>query len=133
MFEKTSGALAGENMLLGRAGPGALEIGYLTHVGFGGKGYAGEATQAMIRLAIEVHEVDRIEIHCSPQNTASAAIPERLGFTHEATLERRFEAPDGVIHDTMLWTLFASDYAKSSAAGLTMKAWNALGDPILDA
>ncbi len=46
VFEKESKSLLGENMLLGRVGPGGLELGYWTHVKSGGHGYATEASCA---------------------------------------------------------------------------------------
>ena len=79
--------LLGENMLLARVGPGGLEIGYWTHKDTVGKGIATEASSAMIRVAFEIEKVERVEIMCAPQNLASASIPARLGFTHEATLK----------------------------------------------
>ena len=130
VVELATGELVGENMLLSRIGEGALEIGYLTHLGFDGRGYASEATCAMIRLAFEVHDMTRVEIHCSPQNEPSAAIPAKLGFRHEATLEDRVEATDGKVYPLMIWTLFAKDYEASPARQWSMKAYNCLGEPI---
>jgi RimJ/RimL family protein N-acetyltransferase len=131
VFEKDSGELAGENMLLTRAGPDALEIGYLTHLGFDGKGYANEATCAMIRVAFEIQQAGRVEIHCSPDNAASAAIPARLGFTHEANLRNRIENTDGSVHDAMIWTMLADEFPGSPASQLSLKACNCLGEEIL--
>ena len=48
-----------------------------------------------------------MEIHCDPANLASAAIPRKLGYTHEATLRRRTHSSDGKVEDSMIWTLFA--------------------------
>jgi len=131
VFEREGGALVGENMLLDRVGAGGMEIGYLTHLGFEGRGYANEATCAMIRLAFEHHGVDRVEIHCSPENRASAAIPARLGFEHEATLKRRVVDTEGAIHDLMIWTLFATDYERSSLCSVELAAFDALDRPVL--
>lgn len=130
VFERDGGALVGENMLLDRVGQGGLEIGYLTYLGFEGRGYASEATCAMVRAAFEVHGVDRVEIHCAPENAASAAIPARLGFTHEATLRRRAWDTDGVVRDLMIWTLFVSEYPDSPARQAAMQAWDGQGEKL---
>ena len=126
VFEKDSGELVGENMLLTRAGPGALEIGYLTHLGFEGKGYASEATAAMIRVGFEVHDAGRLEIHCAEDNLASAAIPARFGFRHDGTLRERAPDTEGGIHDLMIWSLMQSEYPESSAGSLSLSAWDQL-------
>jgi RimJ/RimL family protein N-acetyltransferase len=131
VWSRDGDELVGENMLLDRVGPGGLEIGYLTHLGFAGRGYASEATVAMVRLAFEVHGADRVEIHCAPQNTASAAIPARLGFTCEAILARRFRDTEGVPRDLMIWTLLTEDYALSSLRETPLQAWDCLGRPLL--
>lgn len=131
VFNKTGGSIIGENMLLNRVGPGGLEVGYWTHVNQGGLGYATESSGAMIRTAFEVYGVDRVEIHCATGNTASAAIPAKLGFTHEATLRRRAPDTEGNIHDLMIWTLFAADYSKTWSASLEVKAFDCLGEQLL--
>jgi len=131
IFSKDEEILLGETGLYTRAGPGAREIGYLLGKSAAGQGYAIEAAAAMTRVGFEVSAVDRIEIICAPQNTPSAVIPEKLGYKHEATLPRRFTDCDGVMRDSMLWTLFASDYRESYAASFDVMAFNCLGEQIL--
>lgn len=131
VFEKDGGELVGENMLLARVGPGALEIGYLTYLGYEGRGYASEATCAMVRTAFEVQHVERVEIHCAPENAASAAIPRRLGFIHEATLRNRAPDTEGRVHDLMIWSLMVTDYPGTVAMETPIAAYNCLGEPVL--
>lgn len=123
--------LLGENMLLARVGPGGLEIGYWTHKDSVGRGIATEASSAMIRVAFEIEKVNRVEIMCAPQNLASASIPARLGFTHEATLKKRALDSEGEIQDLMVWSLFADDYPSSPAAGMALRAFDCLGERII--
>lgn len=130
VFDKDEKELLGENMLLARVGPGGLEIGYWTHKNAVGKGIASEATCAMIRVAFEIEKVDRVEIMCVPENGASAAIPAKLGFTHEATLKKRAADSDGRICDLMVWSLFAADYPTSVAAGIEFSAFDCMGERI---
>jgi RimJ/RimL family protein N-acetyltransferase len=133
VFEKEGGRLVGENMLLGRVGPGGLEVGYWTHVDAGGRGYATEASSAMIRVAFEISGVKRVEIHCAPGNAPSAAIPAKLGFIHEATLKDRAPDTEGNDHDLMIWTLFRADYQNSMARDVPITAYNCLGTQIFPA
>jgi len=131
VFDRHTGDLLGENMLLDRVGPGGLEVGYWTHIDAAGKGIATEASAAMIKLGFEVAGADRIEIHCAPGNVASAAIPKKLGFTHEATLRRRVEDTEGTLHDLMIWTLFKADYPGTHSASLELSAYDCLDRKIL--
>ena len=88
-----------------RIGPGALEIGYWMRADAVGQGYATESTAALTRVAFEVADVERVEIHCSTENHASAAIPRKLGYSLR-------EAGDDLI-----FTLTADDFPGSPSAG----------------
>ncbi len=122
--------LLGENMLIARIGPGALEIGYWTHKDAIGRGFATEASAAVIRVAFEIEKVKRVEIMCTPENKASASIPASLGFTHEAFLKQRALDSEGETHDLMVWSLFAADYASSPAAKMIYRAFDCMGEII---
>ena len=127
VFDKQEQNLLGENMLLARVAPGGLEIGYWTHKDAIGKGIATEATCAMIRVAFEIEKVERLEIMCAPENAASASIPARLGFTHEATLKKRARDSEGGTRDLMVWSLFAEDYPATPAIGVAFRAFDCMG------
>jgi RimJ/RimL family protein N-acetyltransferase len=122
--------LLGEIMLLSRVGPGGLEIGYWTHKDAVGKGFATEASCAMIRVAFDIEKMERVEIMCAPENAASAVIPAKLGFTHEATLKRRARDSNGQLCDLMVWSLFASDYVSGPAAKIAFRAFDCMGAEI---
>jgi RimJ/RimL family protein N-acetyltransferase len=132
VFSRETGDLLGENMLIPRVGPGGLEVGYWTHVDSNGQGYATEASCAMVRVAFEVVKVERLEIHCASDNLASAAIPAKLGFRHEATLKDRVPDTAGDKHDLMIWTLFAADYPGSPARKEPVCAYNCLDKVIFN-
>ena len=130
VFDSDEKNLLGENMLLSRVGPGGLELGYWTHKDAVGQGFANEASCAMIRVAFEIEKVDRVEIMCAPENRASAAIPAKLGFTHEATLMRRALDTEGKNLDLMVWSLFQADYALSLASTVKFQAFDCMGEAI---
>jgi RimJ/RimL family protein N-acetyltransferase len=75
--------------------------------------------------------VQRVEIHCDPRNVASAAVPRKLGFTHEATLRQRAVTSDGKLRDTMIWTLLATEYPDSPAARRAIEAYDACGQRLI--
>jgi len=125
-----------ENLIFGgsglhtRRGSHAREIGYWIHVDYIGQGYATETALALTKVAFEIDGMDRVEIHCDPDNFASAAIPKKLGYTHEATLRRRSHWSEEKVEDSMIWTLFASEYPQSPAAELEIRAFDAAGREI---
>jgi len=123
--------LIGENGLYTRVGPAAREIGYWIHARHAGQGYAVEASAAMVKVAFEIDRVQRIEIHCAPENVASTRVPIRLGFKHEATLPKRIVDTAGGVHGLMVWTLFADDYPDTLAAELPIRAYDCIGERIL--
>ena len=131
IHRKDTAALVGDVMLMRRAGKGALEVGYWITLSQGGHGFATEATEAALRVAFELDGVDRVELHCSPLNAPSRAIPAKLGFVHEATLERRFVDAEGDRHDSMIFAMFADDYAGSAVSRRPVEAYDVRGDRIL--
>jgi len=114
-----------------RAGPKAREIGYWIRAGHTSQGLATEAAAALTRVAFEVDEVSRVEIHCDPENVRSAAVARKLGFVHEATLRNRARTAEGKLRDTMIWTLFSDEYPASPAASAEIEAFDVLGGKLL--
>jgi RimJ/RimL family protein N-acetyltransferase len=60
------------------------EIGYIFHPDHGGRGYATEAAEVMLRLGFEELGLHRIVGRLDARNTASARVLERLGMRREA-------------------------------------------------
>jgi len=84
IFNPEETKLLGGTGLHTRLGDNELEIGYWIHKDYVNKGLVTESTAALVKVAFEILHVHRIEIHCDPGNFASASIPRKLGFTHEA-------------------------------------------------
>jgi RimJ/RimL family protein N-acetyltransferase len=126
IFDLQETRLLGGTGLHTRIGPRAREIGYWIHKDYIGQGLATESSAALIRVAFEIDKVNRVEIHCAPENVASSAVPRKLGFTHEATLKKRTPFGDGELRDSMIWTLFAADYPASPASRASIQAFDAI-------
>jgi RimJ/RimL family protein N-acetyltransferase len=107
------------------------EIGYWIHKDFTNQGLATELSAALTRVAFDIDQVKRVEIHCQPENLCSAAVPRKLGFTHEALLRKRVPLADEQLGDVMIWTLFAEDYPHSPAASAELEAFDAAGRKII--
>jgi RimJ/RimL family protein N-acetyltransferase len=131
IFSRDESQVLGGTGLHTRQGGEAREIGYWIRYEHTNKGLATETAAALTRVAFEVSEVDRVEIHCDPENIRSAAVPRKLGFELEATLKRRTHTPDGTPRDSMIWTLFAADYPSNPTAAAELEAFDAIGRRIL--
>ena len=130
IFDQGETRALGGTGLHTRLSGNALEIGYWLHKDFINKGLATETAAALTRVAFEVYHVDRMEIHCSVENLASAAVPRKLGYVHEAT-RRRIGFAYGKETDSMIWTLFADEYPSMPCAAIELKAFDAAGKQLL--
>jgi len=131
LFTPDENKVLGSSGLHTRVGQGAREIGYWIHADHINQGLATEAAGALTRIAFELDDVVRVEIHCDPRNVRSATVPRKLGFTHEATLRDRTIDAAGERHDTMIWTLLRHEYVESRAHDITLRAWDVVGRRIL--
>lgn len=73
--------------LHGRLGRHGLEIGYWVHVDHAGRGLATKAARVLTDAAFAIDGIDRVQIKCAADNTASARVPAKLGFEHLGTWE----------------------------------------------
>lgn len=126
IFNHEETRLLGGTGLHTRLNEKQLEIGYWIHQDFIKQGFAAESTAALIKAAFEIIRVHRIEIHCDPRNRASAAVPRKLGFTHEGTLRAKTPFLDGW-SDSMIWGLLDSEYLNSPSVKAKMKAFDVAG------
>ena len=131
IFNLAEDQLLGGTGLHNRLGGNTLEIGYWIHAEHINQGLATEVSAALTKTAFEVYKVDRVEIHCDPKNLPSAAIPRKLGYTHEATLSNRTVDPEGAPRDSMIWSLFADQYPASPAAQAPIKAYDVVGEELV--
>lgn len=66
------------------------EIEYCIGAAFQGKGYATEATKAVIAYGFEHINLHRVQICCRDVNEASRKVIEKCGLTYEGTLRDYF-------------------------------------------
>ncbi|WP_153533761.1 GNAT family N-acetyltransferase [Actinomadura macrotermitis] len=102
IFDPGGERLLGTAGLHARVGPGALEIGYWLHRDHTGKGLMTRAAGALTDAGFALPGIGRIEIHCDEANTASAAVPRRLGYRLDRVEEIGREAP-AEIGRRMIW------------------------------
>ena len=78
-----------------RIGPEGLEIGYWIAHAYCHHGYATEAAAALTAVALSTDGIRRVEIHHDKANTASAAVPRRLGYDFVIERPAKDPAPGG--------------------------------------
>ena len=130
IFDPAARRLVGGTGIHRRAGPQALEVGYWIDKDHVGRGYATEATCALVRTGFEIMGAGRIDIRCEPTNTASARVAEKLGFVREGLLRERLPWHDGTRRDSVQWSLLAREYPHTPAAITPLEAFDFLGRPI---
>ena len=129
IFNQDASRALGGTGLHTRPKDNALEIGYWLHKDFINQGLITESTAALTKVAFELYRVDRMEIHCSVDNLASAAVPRKLGYIHEAT-RRRLGFANGKSSDSMIWTLFADEYPNTPCALAEIKVFDVVGNKL---
>jgi RimJ/RimL family protein N-acetyltransferase len=96
-----------------RIGPGGIEIGYWLRPGSVGRGLITRAVAVLTTAALELDDVQRVEIHCDEANVRSAAVPQRLGFRLDRVEDDGVEAPAEVGRG-MVWVYPSSTSAPIS-------------------
>jgi RimJ/RimL family protein N-acetyltransferase len=130
IFDQEETTLIGGCGLHSRGGPESLEIGYWINVSYINQGYCTEATLALTKVAFEIHNMKKVEIHCDPRNIASAAIPKKLGYTHEATIRKSHYDEQQNLRDAMIWGILKDEYCENPIYHSKIQAFNVLGNRI---
>ena len=85
------------------------EIGFMFHPDHHGRGYATEASQAVVRLAFETYDLHRLYGRLEVRNIVSARVLEKLGMRREATLVEN-EWVKGEWQSELDYALLASEW-----------------------
>ena len=93
-----------------RQAPGVLEIGYWIDQDHTRRGLATEASRALTTIAFSEPTTMVVEIRCDQNNSVSARVPARLGFTLREVLVNEGLTPAGAPRDTMVWEMRRSDW-----------------------
>jgi ribosomal-protein-serine acetyltransferase len=88
-------------------------IGYWLTATARGSGVMTTVVRALLDHAFYEWELHRVEIHCSPGNHRSRAIPERLGFREEAHL-RETELVGGRYLDSVVYGLLEEEWGDAA-------------------
>lgn len=87
------------------------EIGYWCRASRQGEGIATEASKALVALAFEGLQVQRLELRCDVNNHKSQRVAEKLSFHLEGRLRHNFRNPGGVLLNSMLYSMIPEEFA----------------------
>jgi RimJ/RimL family protein N-acetyltransferase len=91
------------------------EVGYIMHPAHGGRGYATEASRALLRIGFEELGLHRITGRIAAPNVASARVLERLGMRREAHFVEN-EHVKGEWSDEVVYALLDREWRAGQAA-----------------
>lgn len=111
IFTPDASRVLGEAMLFGD--PPVRELGFWTAVDVGRQGYAREATEALLDMARGLLPTTEVRLRCAPDNTASASLAKRLGFTYRTTTSDGYVNALGHEQDTMHWDLMVTSRTRA--------------------
>ena len=80
-----------------------FEIGYWIRSSCAGRGYATEATEALVEFARSVLGACRIEITSDPRNVPSRRVAEKAGFALEGIRRQSRRDPAGNLYDSCMY------------------------------
>ena len=89
---------------------GRAELGFALGRAHWGRGYMGEALEALLDYAFGPMGLRRLEADVDPRNAASLRLVERLGFKREGYLRERWATAEEV-QDTVFWGLLKREWA----------------------
>jgi [ribosomal protein S5]-alanine N-acetyltransferase len=94
--ECATGHMVGRVALTGVLRGGFLNayLGYWIAERCRGRGYAGEAVHALLKLAFDRHALHRVQAAIMPRNQASIRVMQKLGFRHEGRALRYLQIAD---------------------------------------
>ena len=113
LVAELEGRVIGEVVLMFR-GPTQAETGWTFHPDVTGRGYATEASRALLDLGFGHYALHRIYAELDARNTASARLCERLGMRQEAHRLADYWSK-GEWTDSLQYAVLASEWADLTA------------------
>lgn len=101
---------------LGLGGHQAADLGYALRPQWQGKGYAREATMAIIEFGFDKLGLHRITANIGPANEASQRLVKSLWFTYEGTIRDHVHT-NGEWRDSRSYSLLAPEWANAPRCG----------------
>jgi RimJ/RimL family protein N-acetyltransferase len=87
----------------------AGEIGYVLHPDHWGKGLATETAELLLKFGFEEKRLHRIQATCSPDNTNSKKLLEKLGMVPEGKIRDALRLKNGW-RDSLLYSILEDEW-----------------------
>lgn len=97
---------------LGLDGVQAAKLGYAIRTDQWGRGYATDAARTMVGYGFRHLALHRISAAVGPDNAASIALIERLGFSYEGCIRDHVHT-NGAWRDSLLYSVLEHEWARS--------------------
>jgi ribosomal-protein-alanine N-acetyltransferase len=83
LIDRDEGSVVGSAGFMGKRPENGepIELGYGVHPGFRNRGYATEATRALVAWGLSQPPVERVIAKCDPGNAPSVRVLEKIGMT----------------------------------------------------
>lgn len=105
LWERTTGEFIGMcSAHIRNEAVGEYEIGYWLGTSKTGQGYMTEAVNALTAYLFEYAEAGRLFIRCDKENTASANVAKRAGYTYEGCLRAKEANFNGGTRDMLYFS-----------------------------
>ncbi len=89
------------------------ELGYVLGREYWGRGVMHEALTSLITYAFDAYALRRLEAEVNPDNGSSNRLLQKLGFTQEGLLRKRWFGK-GSAHDTNIYGLLRDEWPRPS-------------------
>jgi ribosomal-protein-serine acetyltransferase len=90
---------------------GSIFLSYFVGAEHQGRGLITRAARALLDLAFDRLELNRVELRCVPENVGSVRVAERLGFVREGVL-RQAERLHGRFVDNAVYGLLREEHER---------------------
>ena len=90
------------------------ELGYSLSEEYWGRGIMTEAAAAVLDYGFREMGLEVVSIVTSPDNKRSLRVIEKLGFTYEGTLRDASMSYDGIVKDTMCFSMLRGEWESSA-------------------
>ena len=85
------------------------DLGYLLNSNYWGKGYMTEACRAMLAVAFNDLQLNRVHAGCESENTASENVMKRIGMVKEGVTRQDHLSVTGIC-DSLRYSILKSEY-----------------------
>lgn len=86
------------------------ELGYTINSKYWGRGYAAEASKAIIAWGFDYLELKRIECIMFSENFQSIRVCEKIGLTFEGERKKGYMLYDGTINDVLCYSIIEEEF-----------------------